>query len=56
LRKKSDNISNLNTITALLKELNEVGFMYRICIEDEIDANERVIKRKIIQIMFFIKR
>jgi hypothetical protein len=37
----------------LLKELHEVGFIYRTRTKDEIDANGRVIKRKLIQIIFF---
>jgi hypothetical protein len=55
LRKKPGDVNNLNTITVLLKELNEAGFVYRICIEDEIDVNRRVVKRKLIQIVFFHK-
>jgi hypothetical protein len=48
LRKKPDNASNFNIIIALFKELNEAGFVYKIRIEDEINANEKMIKRKMI--------
>jgi hypothetical protein len=53
LRKKPGDAYNLNTITALLKELNKTGFMYKTRTEDKIDENKRVIKRKLIQIIFF---
>ena len=46
--KKPDNINNFNTITILLKELDEAEFIYRIYTEDKIDINKRVIKYKII--------
>jgi len=39
----------------LLKELDEAEFTYRTCTKDEIDANERVVKRKLIQIVLFLK-
>jgi MULE transposase domain len=55
LRKQPGDANNPNTITALFKELDETRFMYRTRTEDEIDANERVIKRKLIQIVFFHK-
>ena len=42
------NTNNFNTITVLLKEFNEAGFVYRIRTEDKIDINKRVIKYKII--------
>jgi hypothetical protein len=48
LRKKPGDTHNLNTIAALLKELNEAGFMYKTRTEDETDKNKRVIKRKLI--------
>jgi lipopolysaccharide export LptBFGC system permease protein LptF len=55
LRKNPANASNFNIITALLKKLNKAEFVYKTRIEDEIDINDRVIKRKMIQIMFFHK-
>ena len=55
LRKNPADANNPNTITALLKELDEAGFVYRTRTEDKIDVNERVIKRKMIQIIFFYK-
>lgn len=55
LRKKPGDTSNPDTITILLKELHEVGFVYRTRIKNEVDKNERVIKRKLIQIVFFYK-
>jgi hypothetical protein len=55
LRKKPSDAYNSNIIIALLKKLNKAGFMYRIRTEDEIDKNERVVKRKLIQIIFFYK-
>jgi len=48
LRKNPADANNSNTITILLKELNEARFIYRIRIEDKIDINERIIKYKII--------
>jgi hypothetical protein len=53
LRKKPGDANNPGTITALLKELHEAGFVYRTRTKDEVDANGRVIKRKLIQIIFF---
>jgi len=53
LRKKPGDANNPDIITALLKELDEAGFVYRTRTEDEIDANGRVVKRKLIQIIFF---
>jgi hypothetical protein len=55
LRKKPGDVYNPNTITALLKKLNKAGFIYRTRIEDKIDENKRVVKRKLIQIIFFYK-
>jgi hypothetical protein len=48
LRKKSGDAYNLNIITALLKKLNKVGFIYKIRTEDEINKNKRIVKRKLI--------
>jgi hypothetical protein len=53
LRKKLGDANNPDTITALLKELQEAGIVYRTRTKDEVDANGRVIKRKLIQIIFF---
>jgi hypothetical protein len=39
----------------MLKELDEAGFVYRTRTEDEVDENERVVKRRLIQIVFFHK-
>jgi hypothetical protein len=38
LRKKPGDANNPDTITALLKELDEAGFVYRTRTEDEIDS------------------
>jgi hypothetical protein len=48
LRKKPGDAHNPDTIAALLKELNEAGFVYRTRTEDKIDENKRVVKRKLI--------
>ena len=48
MRKKPGNADNPNTITTLLKELDEAGFIYRIRTEDKIDVNEKIVKYKII--------
>jgi hypothetical protein len=55
LRKKPDDANNPDTITALLKELDEVGFIYRTRIDNKIDTNKRIIKRKLVQIVFFFR-
>jgi hypothetical protein len=55
LRKKPGDANNPNTITVLFKELNEVGFIYRIRTDNKIDVNKRVVKRKLVQIIFFPK-
>lgn len=53
LRKKSGDANNPDTITALLKEPHDAGFMYRTRTKVEINENDRVVKRKLIQIIFF---
>jgi len=55
LYKKPNNINNPNTIIILLKELNKTEFIYKIYTKNKINTNKKIVKYKLIQIIFFYK-
>ena len=56
LHKNPANVSNPNIITALLKKFHEARFIYKTYTKDKININEKIIKYKLIQIIFFYKK
>jgi hypothetical protein len=56
LRKKLCDHSNPNTITSLLEVLQEADFVCRTRTDDELDANDNIISRKLVQIVFLHKK
>jgi len=48
LRKRPGDSSNPDTVTGLLKVLDDLGFIYRTRTKDEIDDNGKVVSRKLL--------